>query len=144
MKLLDPPFTADEERFGSITAYGEGVRENGGQYTHAAIWLARACFAAGRADAGREILSMLLPSGRGAAYGGEPYVLAADLCTAPGHEGEALWTWYTGSAGWYFRTVSEDLLGIRKKDGRISIKPAACALFELRELRLNGERYSFS
>lgn len=140
VKLLDPPFGPDEERFGYITAYGEGCRENGGQYTHAALWLARACFLSGRADAGREILDMLLPSGRGAVYGAEPYVLAADICAAEGHTGEALWSWYTGSAGWFFRCVTENLLGLEKKDGQIHAAPPACALFETHEIRVNGER----
>ena len=139
VRLLDPPFTAEEERLGYITAYGEGCRENGGQYTHAAVWLARACFLDGRPDAGREILSMLLPQGRGARYGAEPYVLPADVCSAPGHEGEAGWTWYTGSAGWYFRTVTENLLGVRRKNGTLIYRPCACALFSVSEVRVNGE-----
>ena len=141
VKLLDPPFAADEERFGYIASYGEGCRENGGQYTHAAVWLARACFRAGRPDAGREILSMLLSEGREIArYGAEPYVLPADVCAAPGHEGEAGWTWYTGSAGWYFRTVTEDLLGVKLRGGRITADPPVCALFEVRELTVRGEK----
>ena len=141
VKLLAPPFGADEERFGYITSYGEGCRENGGQYTHAAIWLARACFRAGRADAGWEILSMLLPEGREiSSYGAEPYVLPADVCAAPGHEGEAGWTWYTGSAGWFFRTVTEDLLGLRQRGGVISADPPACTLFRIEELAVKGEK----
>lgn len=141
VKLLDPPFSADEERFGYIACYGEGCRENGGQYTHAAVWLARACFLAGRADAGREILSMLLPESRDAARcGAEPYVLPADVCAAPGREGEAGWTWYTGSAGWYFRTVTENLLGLRRREGRITAERSDCALFEIREVKINGEK----
>lgn len=140
IKLLDPPFAADEERFGYITAYGEGCRENGGQYTHAAVWLARACFVAGRPDAGRELLLMLLPQGReGTRYGAEPYVLAADVCSAPNHAGEALWTWYTGSAGWYFRTVTENLLGLRRRGEEIACSPSECALFSVKELRINGK-----
>ena len=75
-----------------------------------------------------------------ARYGAEPYVLAADICAAPGHEGEAGWTWYTGSAGWYFRTVTEDLLGLRRRGGRIEADPPACALFEARELCVKGEK----
>ena len=140
VKLLCPPFAADEERLGYITSYGEGCRENGGQYTHAAVWLARACFLAGRADAGREILDLLLPQGRGEIYGAEPYVLPADVCAAPGHEGEAGWTWYTGSAGWYFRTVTENLLGIRQEDGTLSCRPASCALFAVKTVEVGGER----
>ena len=140
VKLLCPPFAADEERLGYITSYGEGCRENGGQYTHAAVWLARACFLADRADAGREILDLLLPQGRGEIYGAEPYVLPADVCAAPGHEGEAGWTWYTGSAGWYFRTVTENLLGIRQEDGALSCRPASCALFAVKTVEVGGER----
>ena len=140
VKLLEPPFAPDEERFGYIAAYGEGCRENGGQYTHAAVWLARACFLDGRPDAGREILSMLLPQGRDtAAYGAEPYVLPADVCAAPGHAGEAGWTWYTGSAGWYFRTVTENLLGLRRRGGEIRADPPRCALFEAYEVRVSGK-----
>ena len=141
VKLLDPPFAADEERFGYISSYGEGCRENGGQYTHAAVWLARASFLAGRPEAGREILSLLLPEGRESAdYGAEPYVLAADVCSAPGHRGEAGWSWYTGSAGWFFRTATENLLGIRRRGGRIVTRRAECALFSLFEARVNGVR----
>jgi cellobiose phosphorylase len=141
VRLLDPPFGAEEERFGYIAAYGEGFRENGGQYTHAAVWLARACFLAGRPDAGREILSMLLAEGRDAAhYGAEPYVLPADVCAAPGHEGEAGWTWYTGSAGWYFRTVTENMLGLRRRDGKLLADPPSCALFEIFEVTVDGEK----
>ena len=140
VRLLDPPFSAAEERLGYIVSYGEGCRENGGQYTHAAVWLARACFLTGRPDAGREILAMLLPQGRGAKYGAEPYVLPADVCAAPGHEGEAGWTWYTGSAGWFFRTVTENLLGIRRENGALSYRPCACSLFSVTEVKINGER----
>ena len=140
VKLLDPPFSPDEERFGYISAYGEGCRENGGQYTHAAVWLARACFKVGRADAGREILSLLLPEWRGALYGGEPYVLPADVCAAPGHVGEAMWTWYTGSAGWYFRTVCEGLLGLRRVGGRVvRTNVPGCAGLEIYGVRVFGE-----
>ena len=82
---------------------------------------------------------MLLPEGREISrYGAEPYLLPADVCAAPGHEGEAGWTWYTGSAGWFFRTVTEDLLGVRLRGGTITAEPPACALFELRELTVNG------
>ena len=144
VKLLDPPYGADGERPGYIAAYGEGCRENGGQYTHAAVWLARACFRAGRPDAGYEILALLLPDGRGARYGAEPYVLAADVCAAPGHVGEAGWSWYTGSAGWFFRTVCEDLLGLKRGGSGPTLSPADCALFEAYGAELDGETASFA
>ena len=83
---------------------------------------------------------MLLPQGRDAKYGAEPYVLPADVCAAPGHEGEAGWTWYTGSAGWFFRTVTENLLGIRRENGALSYRPCACSLFSVTEVKINGER----
>ena len=84
---------------------------------------------------------MLLPEGHDPSrYGAEPYVLAADLCAAPGREGEAGWTWYTGSAGWYFRTVTENLLGLRRRDGELTAEAADCTLFEVREVKINGEK----
>jgi len=125
VKLLDPPYTTADSP-GYLSGYGEGFRENGGQYTHAAIWLALACLRRGREREGRELLRMLLPETHDPArYEAEPFVLPADVCTAPGHEGAAGWTWYTGSAGWYFRAVCEGLLGLRLKDGRLYVSPAA-------------------
>lgn len=124
VKLFDPPYTAAEPRPGYIVSYGEGFRENGGQYTHGALWLAMACFRLGRADHGWDILSMLLPETHdAAAYKAEPFVLPADVYSAKGHEGEAGWTWYTGSAGWYFRAVYEEMLGLKLSGGRLTIKP---------------------
>ena len=125
VKLFDPPYTEAEREAGYISGYGRGFRENGGQYTHGAIWLAMAALRRGRTEAGWEILRLLLPEGRDTkAYEGEPFVLAADVCAAPGREGEAGWTWYTGSAGWYFRVVTEELLGLRLRDGRLTVSPA--------------------
>ena len=110
IKLFDPPFAEGERSPGSILGYGRGVRENGGQYTHGAIWLARACFRQGRREEGLRLLRMLLPENHDPArYEAEPFVLAADLCAAPGREGQAGWTWYTGSAGWFFRVATEEL-----------------------------------
>lgn len=114
VKLFTPPYRHDERDVGYISSYGEGFRENGGQYTHAAVWLASACFKCGMAKEGREILLMLLPENHDlSVYEAEPYVLAADVYSAPGHEGEAGWTWYTGSAGWYYTVALEDMLGIK-------------------------------
>jgi len=125
VKLLDPPYVTSDSP-GYLSGYGEGFRENGGQYTHAAIWLALACLKRGREQEGRELLHMLLPETHDASrYEAEPFVLPADVCSAPEHEGTAGWTWYTGSAGWYFHTVCEGLLGLRLKDGRLYVSPAA-------------------
>ena len=123
IKLFDPPF-AGQEHPGYLESYGPGFRENGGQYTHGAVWLIMALFRAGMREEGWELLTALLPALRDPeAYQGEPYVLAADVYAAPGHAGEAGWTWYTGAAGWLLRTVSEELLGLRLRDGALTVSP---------------------
>ena len=123
IKLLDPPYSDRERSPGYITGYGEGFRENGGQYTHGAIWLAIAALRLGKSAEGTAMLETLLPETHEARiYQAEPFVLPADICTARGHEGLAGWTWYTGSAGWYFRAVTRELLGLRMRDGRLYIE----------------------
>ncbi len=83
-----------------------------------------AAFRRGRPNEGYEILRMLLPDGHDLTrYAAEPFVLAADVSAAPGHEGEAGWTWYTGSAGWYFRVVTQELLGLKLRGGKLYIEP---------------------
>ena len=123
ISLLAPPFPPDAGA-GYVCAYPEGVRENGAQYTHAAMWLALAAFRLGEADRGWELLRCLLPEHHDPeVYQGEPYVLAGDVCTAPGKEGQAGWTWYTGAAAWYCRTATEELLGIQVRDGCLHLRP---------------------
>ena len=123
VKLLTPPYTAKDSP-GYLSGYGEGFRENGGQYTHAAIWLALACLRRGREREGIKLLRMLLPeNARSKRYEAEPFVLPADVCAAPERVGAAGWTWYTGSAGWYFRAVCEGLLGLRLKGGKLQASP---------------------
>lgn len=108
IKLFDPPYTVDDPCPGYLVSYGAGFRENGGQYTHAAIWLARAFLRRGRRDTTLHLLALLLPEGRDLSrYEAEPFVLPADIAAAPRREGEAGWTWYTGSAGWFWRVVRE-------------------------------------
>ena len=125
VRLFAPPYSPDERPSpGYIASYGEGFRENGGQYTHGAIWLAMACLRLGRTEDGWDILSMLLPENHDLTrYGAEPFVIAADVYAAPGHEGEAGWSWYTGSAGWYFRAVTEELLGLHLRGGKLTLAP---------------------
>ncbi len=124
VQLFDPPYSAGERYCGYLSSYGEGFRENGGQYTHGAIWLAMALFARGRAEDGFSLLKLLLPSERDLSrYEAEPYVLAADVYAAEEHRGRAGWTWYTGSSGWYFRAVTESMLGLRLEDGRLQLSP---------------------
>lgn len=123
VKLFDPPFYGGDRDPGYIRSYGPGFRENGGQYTHAAVWLALACFRRARKNDGWEILRALLPDNRGSEYLAEPFVIAADVYTAQGHVGEAGWSWYTGSSGWYFRVFAEELLGLRLWHGKLYILP---------------------
>ena len=122
--LFDPPFTEAEPYPGYIMSYGRGFRENGGQYTHAAVWLAQACLRLDMAGEAWEILNLLLPENHDLRrYQAEPFVLAADVYSAPGHEGEAGWSWYTGSAAWYFRVAAQDMLGLRPEKGGLVIAP---------------------
>ncbi len=123
VKLFDPPYSHREDYIGYVSGYGEGFRENGGQYTHGAIWLALACLRQGYAAEGWELMQALLPENRELkAYEAEPFVLAADVYSADGHKGEAGWSWYTGSAGWYFRAAAE-FLGLRLRDGKLYVEP---------------------
>jgi cyclic beta-1,2-glucan synthetase len=109
---------------GYIQSYPVGVRENGGQYTHAAVWLASACYQIGCPETGWQILRDLLPENHVASvYQGEPYVLAGDVSTSEGYQGRCGWSWYTGAAGWYYRTVLESLLGIHIREGVMTITP---------------------
>ena len=131
VKLLAPPYTSEDSP-GYLSGYGEGFRENGGQYTHAAVWLALACLRRGREREGKELLKMLLPENHDLTrYEAEPFVLPADVCAAPDRAGAAGWTWYTGSAGWYFRAVCEGLLGLRLRDGKLQVRPGALGDYTL-------------
>lgn len=141
IKLFDPPYSPDERFVGYIMSYGEGFRENGGQYTHAAVWLASACLKSGTEDTGREILMALLPENHDLQkYEAEPFVLPADVYSAHGHVGEAGWTWYTGSAGWYFHVGLSDLLGVKIEKGEIQLSttPPLNSPFTLRWIDYDG------
>lgn len=125
VRLFDPPFRDMPKDVGYIKRYPAGIRENGGQYTHAAIWLAMAEFRLGNGDAGAEILDMINPITHSyePKYKTEPYFLAADIYTAPPQEGRGGWTIYTGAAAWYTRAVIEEMLGIKKRGKRLYISP---------------------
>ena len=130
VRLLDPPFDRTVHDPGYIRGYLPGVRENGGQYTHAALWVVRALFEIDRPHRAAKLLEMLSPvshtASRAAAdlYEVEPYVVAADVYGAPPHVGRGGWTWYTGSAGWMFRVVIESLFGMRFDAGnRLLVSP---------------------
>ncbi len=142
VKLFDPPFDGGSQEPGYIRRYLPGVRENGGQYTHAAVWLAMALLRCGEREKGLELIGALLPGGRDpAVYKTEPYVLAADVYTAPGHLGRGGWSWYTGAAGWLLRAVTEELLGLRMREGRWEAAPVLPSGWGHTEIRLNGERF---
>ena len=129
VRLFDPPFTGGENNPGYIGAYIPGVRENGGQYTHAAVWFCRALFSVGRNREAYDILRLLNPVAHTMSvenverYRKEPYVLAADVYTNRAHYGMGGWTWYTGSAGWYLRCVYENVLGITRRGDRVFFSP---------------------
>ncbi len=124
VKLFTPPFTHSGKDAGYIGGYLPGVRENGGQYTHGAVWLARGCLMVGDSDTGYQLLQTLLPSNHPQQiYRAEPYVLGADVYATRHHLGRAGWSWYTGAAGWYYRTAIEDLLGIQIKNKQLTIRP---------------------
>ena len=132
VRLLDPPYTPENSP-GYLSGYGKGFRENGGQYTHGALWLALAALRLGRRSEGMELLRMLLPELHDPArYEAEPFVLPADVCAAKGREGLAGWSWYTGSAGWFYRIVTEELLGLHLADGKLSAKPGALAHYRVK------------
>jgi cyclic beta-1,2-glucan synthetase len=108
IKLFDPPFTPDSaEDPGYVRGYPPGVRENGGQYTHAAVWLALAFLRSGDRDTAEKLAKALDPAARGGEYKNEPCYMSADICTAPGHYGRGGWSLYTGSAAWYYRLLGE-------------------------------------
>lgn len=121
--LYTPPFSPGDRAPGYVATYGPGFRENGGQYTHAAVWLARACFRTGRWEDGAALLRSIAAAARRPEYGAEPFALAADVYTAPGKVGRSGWSWYTGAAGWCYRVVWEDMLGFAVKDGAPRFDP---------------------
>jgi cellobiose phosphorylase len=118
IQLLDPPFDKSDLNPGYIKGYVPGVRENGGQYTHAAIWSAMAFAALGDSRRAWELLAMINPVNHASSpkgletYKVEPYVVAADVYALSPHTGRGGWTWYTGSAGWLYRLIVESLLGL--------------------------------
>jgi cyclic beta-1,2-glucan synthetase len=129
IQLLDPPFDSSEPSPGYIMGYVPGVRENGGQYTHAAIWVTMAFARLGNAKQAWELFELINPvnHARNAeavdTYKVEPYVVAADVYSVPPHTGRGGWTWYTGSAGWMYRLIVESLLGLRLEVDKLHLTP---------------------
>jgi cellobiose phosphorylase len=129
VKLLAPPFDDGKLEPGYIKGYGPGIRENGGQYTHAALWMVLAYAMQGNGDRASQLFAMLNPINHAltpqavARYQVEPYVVAADVYSHPQHTGRGGWTWYTGSAGWMYRIGIESILGLKRHGDSLTIDP---------------------
>jgi cellobiose phosphorylase len=128
VELLEPPFDTSNLNPGYIKGYVPGVRENGGQYTHAAIWAAMA-FAKLRDERAWELCSMVNPVNHARSkeeadiYKIEPYVIAADVYASEAHAGRGGWSWYTGSASWMYRLMLESIIGISREGTSLRISP---------------------
>ena len=129
MLLLTPPFDKSDQDPGYIKGYPPGIRENGGQYTHAAVWSLMAIAAQGNGDESAELFHMLNPINHSrtpadvARYRTEPYVLDGDVYARPPHDGRGGWSWYTGSAGWLYRAGLESILGLRRRGDHFYVDP---------------------
>ena len=130
VQLLDPPFDTSSLDPGYIRGYVPGVRENGGQYTHSAIWAAMAFAALGEHERAWELLRLINPVNHARTqaaaelYKAEPYVVAADVYALEPHIGRGGWSWYTGSAGWMYRLMTESLLGLQVEGERLTMAPS--------------------
>ncbi len=127
--LLTPPFDKSDQEPGYIKGYPPGVRENGGQYTHAAVWALMAIAEQGNGDEAAELFHMLNPINHTrtpadvARYRTEPYVLDGDVYARPPHAGRGGWSWYTGSAGWLYRAGLESIIGLRRNGATFAMDP---------------------
>ncbi len=127
--LLTPPFDHGKLEPGYIKGYVPGIRENGGQYTHAAAWVVQAAALLGDGTRALELFDLINPIRHGdhpdsvQRYQIEPYVVAGDVYGAPPHVGRGGWSWYTGAAGWLYRVALESMLGLRMQGDRMSIDP---------------------
>jgi cyclic beta-1,2-glucan synthetase len=136
IQLLDPPFDKSDLEPGYIKGYIPGVRENGGQYTHAAIWTTMAFAMMGDTQRAWEFFAMLNPIHHGstpeaiARYKVEPYVMCADIYGVAPHTGRGGWTWYTGAAGWMYRLTVETLLGLQLEVDHLRIAPCVPAAWD--------------
>lgn len=129
IQLLNPPFDKSDLNPGYIKGYVPGVRENGGQYTHAAIWTIMAFAMLGDRNRAWELLGLINPVNHGRTrdeieiYQVEPYVVAADVYAVSPHTGRGGWTWYTGSAGWMYQLIVEWLIGLKLDVDKLWFKP---------------------
>jgi cyclic beta-1,2-glucan glucanotransferase len=144
VRLLWPPFDETSRDPGYIKAYPPGIRENGGQYTHAAAWLGLAYIGLGDGDRAWEIFDLLSPIRHAASradadhYRVEPYVLAADIASVAPHTGQGGWTWYTGSAAWTLRLGIEGILGLQLRNGELLVDPCLPKAWGRAEAEIRG------
>ncbi len=151
IKLFTPAFRKNELPVGYATSYPAGIRENGGQYTHAAIWLAIAFFEAGLKEKGFELINLLNPSNKylndnkevAEKFKNEPYFMTADIYTNPMCYGRGGWSIYTGAAAWYYRAIFEWLFGIKIKFGYFYIDPFLPEDWNEYEINLNYQKTTF-
>jgi len=148
--LLAPPFDRGPKDPGYIKGYLPGIRENGGQYTHAAVWTPMAFAAIGDGERTAELLGMLNPINHTSSpeailqYKTEPYVLAGDVYSQPPHAGRGGWTWYTGSAGWMFQASLQSLLGFHLRPDHILIEPCVPATWKSWEIRFRDDETTYA
>jgi cyclic beta-1,2-glucan synthetase len=141
IQLLDPAFDKSALNPGYIKGYVPGVRENGGQYTQAAIWLLMAFAKSGNKERAWELLNMINPINHTATaedvtiYKVEPYVIAADVYARAPHTGRGGWTWYTGSAGWAYQLITETLLGLNREGDKLRLDPCIPAAWKTFSVR---------
>jgi cyclic beta-1,2-glucan synthetase len=152
IRLFTPAFATTPKDPGYIKAYPPGVRENGGQYTHAAIWVVLALAALKRGDDAWKAFKLLNPvnhaldQASAEHYRVEPYVVAADVYGVGDLTGRGGWTWYTGSAGWLYRAAVEGILGIRREGNRLFVRPVLPAEWDgfSAELTLDDKTYKIA
>jgi cyclic beta-1,2-glucan synthetase len=150
LRLLTPPLQHSANNPGYIQAYPPGVRENGGQYSHAAVWAMMAQAATGDAEAAWESFQALSPAHRsehplrGPAYELEPYVMAGDIYGAAPYVGRGGWSWYTGSAAWLHRAALENILGLRVQQGELSLSPCVPAHWPAFEIDLTVQGHTLT
>jgi cellobiose phosphorylase len=141
IRLFTPPFDTSSMNPGYIKGYVPGVRENGGQYTHAAIWLVMAYAAMGDREKTWELLQLINPVNHGndpasiLQYKAEPYVIAADVYAVEGNTGRGGWTWYTGSAGWMYQLIIESFAGLRRNGAQLRFSPCLPAAWDKVKIR---------
>jgi len=141
VQLLDPPFDTSEMEPGYIKGYVPGVRENGGQYTHAAVWAAMAFAALGECERAWDVLNIINPINHARSpedveiYKVEPYVVTSDIYALSPHVGRGGWTWFTGSAAWMYRLIVESLMGLSLRNGTLRISP--CLPVDWHEVKIS-------